>query len=105
MGRQCGKTLLVASIPRLYEPLETEHANSHSQLPGRQSKLLLRYLRFFLMRHEDEAYRENIESASVKHLAFKNGTRIDAMPAAKLAVVTLRIFSYWMKASWLAMMT
>ena len=85
MGRQCGKTLIVALYLAFMSRWKPNQQILILSFREDQSKLMLRYVRFFLLRHEDQAYRENIEFASVKHLSFKNGTRIDAMPSGQVS--------------------
>jgi len=84
-GRQCGKTLIVALFLAFMSRWKPNQQILILSFREDQSKLMLRYVRFILMRHEDQAYRENIEHASVKSLAFKNGARIDAMPSGQVS--------------------
>ena len=65
-GRQCGKTLIVALFLAFMSRWKPNQQILILSFREDQSKLMLRYVRFILMRHEDQAYRENIEHASVK---------------------------------------
>jgi hypothetical protein len=84
-GRQCGKTLVVALFLAFMSRWRANQEVVIASFGEKQSKLMLRYVRLLLMRHEDEAYRGNVEFASVKHLAFKNGSRVDAVASGQVS--------------------
>ncbi len=84
-GRQLGKSMCVslflAFLTRWKPGLQALVLSFRED----QSKLVLRMLRGFLVKHEDPSYAENIQFASAKHLILRNGGRVEAMPSGQVS--------------------